>query len=49
MEAAAEAEITASSGATNSDAPPLAVHRIFPIEMINPNPSPTWRTAFGLS
>ena len=28
---------------------PLAVYRIFSIEMINPNPSPTWRTAFGLS
>ena len=28
---------------------PLAVYRIFSIEMINPNPPPTWRTAFGLS
>lgn len=29
--------------------PAAAPHRIFSIEMINPNPFPTWRTAFGLS
>ena len=24
-------------------------YKIFPMEMINPNPSPTWRMEFGLS
>ena len=27
----------------------FACYKIFPMEMINPNPSPTWRMEFGLS
>ena len=44
---AGEAFITTGK-ASSLDAFPL-FYRIFSIEMINPNPSPTWRTAFGLS
>ena len=48
MEGATETGITASGWASQSDAQPFAVHRIFSMEMINPNPSPTWRTAFRI-
>lgn len=49
MEEAAKQRIKSTAGHLKWMPRRFAPHRILLIEMINPNPSPTWRIAFGLS
>ena len=49
VEEAAKQRIKSAAGHLKWMPRRFAPHRILLIEMINPNPSPTWRTAFGLS